>query len=113
MTSEKENARLKWWAIAALALTILMYVLPYSVLEVLVVRPDTPVLIRAAVAGTVLVVVVGFYLRMFFECAFGQGAHRRSWWLLLFIFVPIFSAFIYFFVTRSARYKERFRRGTH
>ena len=94
----------------ALALMGIVYVLPNSILAKLVVRPDTNIILRTAVAAILLVGVLGFYLRMFFECAFSKDVHRRGGWLLLFIFLPIFSAFIYFFVTRSAHYRDHVSR---
>jgi hypothetical protein len=106
MTSDKENELLRCWAIVALALMAIVYVLPHSILEMLVVRPDTNILLRIAVAVILLVGVLGFYLRMFFECAFVKGVHNRGKWLLLFVFFPILPAFIYFFVTRSVRYRN-------
>lgn len=107
---EKEDVRLRWWAIFALVLIGLVYALPNSLLETLVAKPETNIVLRIAVAGTLLAGVLGFYLRMFVECGFSVDVYRRGGWLLLFVFVPIFSAFIYFFVTRSARYKEHVRR---
>jgi hypothetical protein len=107
ITSNKHDTRLRWWAIIALVLIGTIYALPASILEILVVRRDTNIIFRALIAGTLLVVILGFYLRMFFECAFSPGVYRRGGWLLLFILLPVFSGFVYFFVTRSRRYMER------
>jgi hypothetical protein len=107
MTNEK---LLHWWAILALVLIGTVYVLPRSTLEMLVARPETSIFIRIAVAGVLLVVVLGFFLKMFIECAFSKGVYRRGAWLLLLIFVPIFSAFVYYFVTRSTGYRAHVRR---
>jgi hypothetical protein len=95
----------------ALALIGTLYVLPRSALEELIVRPETNILVRAGSAGFLLVVILGFFLKMFFECASAPSVHRRGGWLLVMIVIPIFSAFIYFFVTRSKRYQDYVRRG--
>ena len=102
---------LRWWAILALVLIGAVYTLRRSTLEVLIERPETSILIRIAVAGLLLVAILGFFLRMFFECAFSRDVYRRGAWLLLLICVPIFSAFVYFFVTRSTRYREYVQRA--
>lgn len=108
MTNEKY---LRWWAISALMLICAAFVLPRPMLEFLIERPDTSMLIRVAVAGLLLVVILGFFLRMFFECAFSTNVHRRGAWLLLLILVPVFSSFVYFFVTRSKLYREYVERA--
>jgi len=107
MTNEKS---LRWWAILALVLIATVYMLPRSTLEVLIARPETSILVRVAVAGLLLIGILGFFLRMLFECAFSREVYQRGAWLLLLIFVPIFSAFVYFFVTRSAGYRDYVQR---
>ena len=107
MTNERY---LWWWASLALVLIGTVYVLPRQALETLIVRPETSILVRAGTAGFLLIVILGFFLRMFFECAFAPKVYRRGMWLLVMTVIPIFSAFIYFFVTRSQRYQEYVRR---
>lgn len=104
MVNNEQNSNLRRWAIAAATLVGVVFALPTSVLKVLVTDPDTNILIRAVIAGILIVVILGFYLRMFFECAFSTDVRRRGAWLLLFVVIPIFSAFVYFFVTRSKWY---------
>jgi hypothetical protein len=43
---------------------------------------------------------------MLLECGFSRDVSKRGAWLILLIVVPVFSAFIYYFVTRSTWYKE-------
>ena len=102
---------LRWWAIVALVLIGAVYVAPRSTLTMLIERPESNMLIKTAVAGLLLVVILEFFLRMFFECAFSRNVFRRGAWLLVLICVPIFSAFVYFFVTRSTRYLEYVHRA--
>jgi hypothetical protein len=42
---------------------------------------------KAWFTGTTLPQVLGFYLRMLFECGFGKDIHYRAAWLALLILV--------------------------
>jgi hypothetical protein len=95
---------LRTWAIAAIALIAITYAIPTPILALL--EPNTNLLVRILTAATLFIGVFGFYFRMFFECATSREVHSRGSWMLLFIFLPVFSAFVYFFVTRSKRYKD-------
>lgn len=57
--------------------------------------------------GIVVVIVVGFWLRMLIECATVRALRHKLLWLLSFLLLPIFSAFIYFATTRSIRAELR------
>jgi len=59
------------------------------------------------VASAILAVVIGgFYLRMIWDCLSAQHDPRRFLWLAFLIFIPVISAYIYFFVTRSIYYAK-------
>ena len=107
VTTNSQDARLKWWAIAALMLTAIFYVFRASLANVLNTPASTYLPFKIAINVIMLGVVLGFYLRMLLECGFSRDVSRRGAWLILLIVVPVLSAFIYYFVTRSAWYKER------
>ena len=106
----KNDKLLTVWAIVALILIAIVYLLPDSVLRLLTIEGSTNIALTITVDIVLFAVILGFYLRMFFECGFAQDVHRRGVWLLLFVLLPIFSAFIYFFVTRSTGYKQHLNR---
>jgi len=106
----RSDAALRTWAYLAIFFIGLIYVLPDSALRLLTLDTGGSILLKAAVALVLVVVVLGFYFAMFFECGFGKVIFFRGFWLVIFIFIPLISAFIYFFVTRSATYREYLRR---
>jgi hypothetical protein len=106
----KNDKVLAVWAIVALILIAIVYLLPESALRLLTIEGSTNIALTITVDVVLFVIILGFYLRMFLECGFAQDVHRRGVWLLLFVLLPIFSAFIYFFVTRSRSYKEHLSR---
>jgi hypothetical protein len=110
MMAERTELLLRWWAITALVLLAALYGLPPSALGYLTPESGGNLLVKAVVVVALLAVILGFYLRMFYECGFSRTIYAQSAWILFFVFVPIFSAFIYFFVTRSDRYQQYVRR---
>jgi cytochrome bd-type quinol oxidase subunit 2 len=109
MTKEKEDSILRWLAIAGMVLIAIIVLIPGSFYEEVVARSHTNIVIRISsdiVACAVFLAIMPFFLMMFFECGFSRHMHKRWIWLTLFFLVPLLSAYIYFFVTRSARYKE-------
>ena len=107
--STRQDSALRVWALAAMALVAVLMVLPADVMErgssaLLADRSFMGLVLKTVITGTMLVVVLGFYLRMFWECGVAKDIRHRSAWLLFLIFVPIVSAFVYFWVTRSAWY---------
>lgn len=107
MTTNRQDARLKWWAVAALMLTAIFFIFRASIADVFNTPASTYLLFKIAINIIMLGVVLGFYLRMLLECGFSRDVRRRGAWLTLLIAVPVLSAFIYYFVTRSAWYRER------
>jgi hypothetical protein len=107
---------LRWWAISAAMIVVILSVLPTRAFRALIFALEAPTVInyvaKKLLAGIVLVVVLGFYLRMVFECGFARNIYHRGAWLTLLIIVPLVSAFIYYWVTRSAYYKNRAYRLT-
>ena len=60
-------------------------------------------------SGVGAILVAGFWFAMLFECFRSKGLPMRGFWLVLFLLVPIFSAFIYFSTTRSWRSDGTYR----
>lgn len=106
VTTNRQDVRLKWWAVAALILTAIFFLLRDSIAGVFNTPVDTYLYLKIAINVIMLGVVLGFYLRMLLECGFSRDVSRRGAWLFLLIVVPVLSAFIYYFVTRSVRYKS-------
>jgi hypothetical protein len=108
--SESSERRLRLWAIASMAIVIAMVTLPVEGVKNLtnLFEASSPIdyVFKVLFTGTILLLVLGFYLRMLLECGFGQRVHYRGAWLALLIFVPLVSAYVYYWVTRSSRYRR-------
>ena len=102
---------LRWWAISAMIVVCLLGILPSSFVRDGVSLIEAPTIVnyavKAFITGTILFLVLGFYLRMLLECGFARAVPYRSGWLFLIILVPLVSAFIYYWTTRSAFYRRR------
>jgi hypothetical protein len=107
--------RLRWWAIFATIAIIAIAVLPTETWRTLISLLDAPTIfnytIKAVFSGTILFLVLGFYVRMLFECGFGHSISHRGAWLVLLIIVPMISALIYYWITRSTYYSGRGERS--
>jgi hypothetical protein len=90
---------------------ILVAILPAGLFEHALNLLEAPTIVnyalKAMISGAILVLVLGFYLRMLFECGFGRDIPQRGAWLALLVMLPLVSAHIYFWVTRSSRYRNR------
>jgi hypothetical protein len=109
-STHQREAFLRNWAICALLVFSVLVFLPHGFEDRLFVQPSENLLViclRTILEIAIMVVVPGFYMRMFWECGFSSNVFRRAHWLTLFILLPVFSAFIYFFVTRSQGYKTK------
>jgi hypothetical protein len=62
---------------------------------------------KSAVVSAVVILEVGFYLRMLFECGFKPGIRSRFTWLVFVTMATLFGAQIYYWVTRSSIYGSR------
>lgn len=111
MANNRQDTRVRWWAGVALMLTVIFYVFRSPIAHVLNTPAGTHLFPKIAINVIMLAVVLGFYLRMLLECGFSRDVSKRGAWLILLIIVPVFSAFICYFVTRSAWYKEYLRGG--
>ncbi|MGP8033143.1 MAG: hypothetical protein ACLPQ6_03275 [Steroidobacteraceae bacterium] len=109
--NDRSNAVLRIWAVAAMAIVALLWMVPVDMaprLNSLAVGSSFGGFIaRLLVTTIILVVVLGFYFRMLWECGFAKDIRNRSAWLIVLILVPIVSAFAYFWVTRSEWYGSR------
>jgi hypothetical protein len=108
---ETRESRLRWWAISATVVIIVLASLPIEVLKHLssILEPSSAFdyTMKAVCTGATLFIVLGFYLRMLFECGFTPDVDHRGAWLALLILAPPISALIYYWVTRSSHYKSR------
>jgi hypothetical protein len=113
---ETHEQRLRWWAISAAIIVGILAVLPSGAFTALTDLLEAPTvvnyIVKTLLTGAVLFLVLGFYLRMLFECGFARNICHRGAWLTLLILVPLVSAFIYYWATRSSYYKDRIRRYT-
>ena len=108
-TKEKEDLILRWLAIAGLVLLGVTIAIPGSFYEAAA-HPGADVSLRVlfdVFTSIVFLAVMPFFLKMFFECGFSKDIHKRWYWLILFFFIPIIPAYVYFFVTRSNWYRSR------
>jgi hypothetical protein len=90
--SREADSFLLKWACVSLALLGIIAALPETVLP----RSPPQSVLEGIVVGAIAIVIAGFYLRLLFEVI----SRRRFRWLVLFFALPIFSAYIYFMVTR-------------
>jgi hypothetical protein len=108
---ETRESRLRLWAISATVVIVVLASLPIEALKHLssVFEPSSAFdyTIKIVSTGATLFLVLGFYLRMLFECGFGREVDHRGAWLALLILAPPISALIYYWVTRSSYYKSR------
>ena len=72
----------------------------------MITRPDPNLIVRIASGTIVFVGIFGFYLATFFESGFSRAVGMRGAWLLVLLVIPVLSAFVYLFVTRSQTYRE-------
>jgi hypothetical protein len=100
--------RLRSWAISGTVLIVVMAALPIQVLmdasNIFAAPSLLNQIVKIVITGAVLFIVLGFYLRMLFECGFGREIDHRGAWLTLLIIAPLMSAYIYYWVTRSRYY---------
>lgn len=103
---------LRRWAVLAmviLGVLALLNLLPSHMLSTidneLSALKDSPVgfAFLALVTLPATVVVAGFYFLMLVECGFAKRLPRQPAWLLFLVIVPLVSAFVYFYHTRSSR----------
>jgi hypothetical protein len=110
---ETHEQRLHWWAVSAAIIVGVLALLPRDAFRTLMEMLAAPTIFnyitKTLLTGTVLFLVLGFYLRMLFECGFARNVSHRGAWLALLILVPLVSAFIYYWGTRSSYYKDRIR----
>jgi hypothetical protein len=108
---ETHELRLRWWAISATVVMIVLASLPVELIKHLsgILEPPSVInyIIKIVFTGTVLFLVLGFYLRMLFECGFGRDIENRGAWLTFLILAPLISALIYYWVTRASSYRGR------
>jgi hypothetical protein len=108
---ETHEKRLRLWAISAAIVVGILAILSDGALRTLTSLLEAPTIInyivKTLLTGAVLFLVLGFYLRMLFECGFARSIRHRGAWLTLLIVVPLVSAFIYYWTTRSSYYRER------
>jgi hypothetical protein len=112
---ETHELRLRWWAISATMVMIVLASLPVELIKHVsgILEPPSVInyTIKIMVTGSVLFLVRGFYLRMLFECGFGRDIDHRGAWLTLLILAPLISALIYYWVTRGSYYRGRGNRS--
>jgi hypothetical protein len=110
--SESSERRLRLWAISSMVIVGALTVVPVDALKNLTnvfVAPNVvDYIFKILSTGVILFLVLGFYLRMLFECGLARNINNRGAWLALLIFVPLVSAFIYYWFTRSTYYRHRF-----
>src|SRR5438105_350777 len=65
-------------------------------------QPETiiGIISKTVLAVLMTISVAGFYFYMFADCIRSKIVQRKILWILLFLLLPIFSAHIYFIVTR-------------
>jgi hypothetical protein len=111
---ETSDRRLRWWAISAMVIVGILAVLPRGMFKNLTDLLEAPTvtnyIVETLISGAILFLVLGFYFRMLFECGFRRDVRHRGAWLTLLILVPLVSAFIYYWITRSSYYTNRFIR---
>ena len=109
MTTSRETL-LRWWAIAATAILGLLAIAPVETIERIMGELSSSTVfqtvVRVLIVGTILVLVLGFYLYMLIECGLAKEVNHRSFWLMILIIIPLLSAFLYFAVTRLAAYRR-------
>lgn len=91
---------LHWWA----CLTVVIIGLVAAVAETPLSHLGGGVV--SIVSGLAGCVVAGFYFYMLVECVRGTRIKHRVAWIILFILFPIFSAIIYFIISRSTLYSS-------
>src|SRR5262245_18494878 len=93
---------LHWWASVTVVIMGLAAVVPS---EIMPPTDSLPLAVRflGGVAGAV---AAGFYLRMFFECAFGRNVRHRAAWVMFCLIFPVISTIIYFMTSRSVLYRD-------
>jgi cytochrome bd-type quinol oxidase subunit 2 len=95
---------MKSWAVTALLMVIVIALLPSSALQSIF--TDDPFasriqrILSAALAVSILIVVLGCQLKMLFECGINKRVAHRSWWLIALIFIPLVPAFLFFWFGR-------------
>jgi len=93
---------LHWWACVSICLIGILSIFAGVSLR-------SPVALRSYLSGetgTAGATVACFWAYMFLECVFGHRVRRKALWILLFVFIPVFSAFAYFMTSRSALYSS-------
>src|ERR1700676_3931261 len=108
---ETHELRLRWVGISATVVMIVLACLPVELCKHMASILEPPSVINYAVkvvfTGAVLFLVLGFYLRMLFECGFGRDIDHHGAWLTLLVLAPLISALIYYWVTRASYYRGR------
>lgn len=92
---------LHWWA----SLTIVIVGLVAAVAGTSVRFPSGEILF-SVIPGVAGCVVAGFYFYMLVECAIGMRIKRRAAWVIFLVVFPVFSAIIYFMISRSTLYSS-------
>jgi hypothetical protein len=108
---ETSDRRLRWWAISAMVIVGILAVFPRETFNNLtnLLEASTIInfIVKTLITGSILFLVLGFYFRMLLECGFSRNVDHRGAWLTLLILVPLVSAFIYYWITRSSYYRNR------
>lgn len=111
MTKIANEKLLRAWAIAAMLVVVLVALTPLEILEAAALKLSPPplanLLAGILVAGTILVLVLGFHLLMLYECGFDKEIRHRTFWMTTLILIPLLSAFAYYWITRSKTYHSR------
>ena len=108
-TGGRSDTVLRIWAVAAMVIVAVLWLMPVDMAQGLSRLATTGsslggFVARLLVTVIILIVVLGFYLLMLWECGFAKNIRNRSVWLIVLLLLPILSAFIYFWVTRSGWY---------
>lgn len=108
---QRQEHLLRLWAMCATVIVVVLASLPTEVLKKFASTFDAPTafnyVFKTLFVGAMLFFVVGFYLKMLFECGFGRDIANRGAWLTLLILAPLIGVIIYYWVTRSSSYKSR------
>jgi len=107
MNVTSSDRLLRAWNSAALVFVALLAAIPRELLPEA--PPSSPGGYIFSAIGAIL--LGGFWLRTLWECVFTKNMRHRSSWLVLFVILPIFSAFIYFATSRSLLYEASVRQA--
>jgi hypothetical protein len=93
---DRRERLLRVWFFISLATAMCVVAVPVKYFA----EPVPSVPLRVSIGMTLAIILVGFYLRVLVECIRAPWLRYRWAWIVLLIFVPILSAYIYFVATR-------------